>query len=80
MRLPPLLVFPDPELGFSLWVAGGEIEESDDVQYVVAQSFLARKSFVSGESIMDEFGQKWGFTSDVPAGFSFSGIVMRVEG
>lgn len=80
MRLPPLLVFPDPELGFSLWVAGSEHEESEGVEYAVAQSFLARKNFLSGESIMDEFGQNWCFTSDVPAGLSFSGIVLRVEG
>lgn len=80
MKLPPLLVFPDPELGFSLWVAGCEHEESEGVDYAVAQAFLARKNFSADESLVDEFGQSWCFTSDVPAGLSFSGIVLRVEG
>jgi hypothetical protein len=80
VRIPPLLVFPDEELGFGLWIAGGEHEASEGVDYLVAQGFLARKSYDAGELVVDEFGQAWRFTSDVTPGFALSGIVMKLEG
>jgi hypothetical protein len=80
MKIPPLVVFPDSELGFALWVAGGEHEVVDGVDFLVAQSFLARKGFSVGDVAADELGQLWRFTSDVTPGFSFSGIVLKLEG
>jgi len=80
MRVPPLIVFPDAELGFSLWVAGGEHEVMDGKDYLVAQSFLARRNYSTDDFALDEFGQRWRFTSNVNAGFSFDGIVLLMEG
>jgi hypothetical protein len=80
VRLPPLLVFPDGETGFSLWVAGGEHEVVDGKDYLVAQSFLATRNHSEGDLVIDEFGQRWRFTKDVNAGFSFDGIVLLMEG
>ena len=48
-------------------------EVVDGVDFLVAQSFLARKGFSSGDVAADELGQLWRFTSDVTPGFSFSG-------
>ena len=80
MRIVPLLVFPDAEKGYGLWVAGGEHEVSDGVDYLVAQVFLARKNYASGELVVDELGQSWRFTADASAGLSFDGIVLQLEG